>query len=362
MTPAVVIFQSHFEGRQMKNRFLAVGALLLTTAAVASAHDGDGYTAIVTASNTAANQLLIYSPAGVLQNKIPTQGQGGVSGNAGGIAQNYDRLAVVNFGSGNVSVFVKDFERKTLRLESVIRAVASPVSVTFADDHLYILTTTHVESHPIDLRGVSASADGTAALLIADGSAAQVGAVNGELIISEKSNAIESVQLNGRGAVAGKATLVGNIPTNVNTPFGLVTHGNDAYVTIAHANEISLVRNNEVLTVTGSGTQNSPCWLAMDGPFLFSANSPSESVSRYAVYGRVIVQDAAVAATFNGDPTDIAYRAGLAAVVDANATVSHVSIFGVDEDGNLALQGLATINNVATNGIAIVRLDEHVDY
>ncbi len=335
---------------------------MLAIAAVAGAHDGAVDTAIVTASNTAANQLLIYSPTGVLLNKISTQGQGGVSGNAGGIAQNHDRLAVVNFGSGNVSVFVKDFERTTLRLESVIRSVASPVSVAFSDDHLYILTTTHVESHAIDRRGVSANADGAAALLIADGSAAQVGAVDGELIISEKSNAIEGVQLNRLGAVAGKATLVANIPSNVNAPFGLVTHGNDAYVTIAHANEISLVRNNEVLTVTGSGTQSAPCWLALDGPFLFSANSPSESVSRYAVYGRVMVQDAAVAATFSGNPTDIAYRAGLAAVVDANGTVSHVSIFHADEDGNLGLQGLATINNVATNGIAIVNFDGHSEY
>jgi hypothetical protein len=346
----------------MRNRFLGMGALMLAIAAVAGAHDVDVHTVIVTASNTAANQLLIYSPTGVLLNKISTQGQGGVSGNAGGIAQNYDRLAVVNFGSGNVSVFVKDFERATLRLESVIRSVASPVSVAFSDDHLYILTTTHVESHAIDRRGVSANADGAAALLIADGSAAQVGAVDGELIISEKSNAIESVQLNRLGAVAGKATLVADIPTNVNAPFGLVTHGNDAYVSIAHADEISLVRNNDVLTVTGSGTQHAPCWLALDGPFLFSANSPSKSVSRFAVYGRVIVQDAAVAATFNGNPTDIAYRAGLAAVVDANGTVSHVSIFSVDEDGNLGLQGVATIDNVATNGVTIVRLDEHFDY
>ena len=348
----------------MINRFLGVGALMLTIAAAtsASAQNADGRAVIVTASNTAANQLLIYSPTGTLLDTIPTQGQGGVSGNAGGIAQNRDRLAVVNFGSGNVSVFSKEFEHSPLRLESVIHAIASPVSVAFSADHLYILTTTHVESHPIDRRGVGASADGTASLLIADGSAAQVGVVTGQLIISEKSNAIETVQLDPHGAVGGKATLVGNIPTNVNTPFGLVTHGNDAYVTIAHANEISLVRNNDVLAVTGSGTQHSPCWLALDGPFLFSANSPSESVSRYVVYGRVIVQDAAVAATFSGNPTDIAYRAGLAAVVDANGTVSHISIFRVDEDGNLGLQGLATINNVATNGVAIVPLDEHVDH
>ena len=56
---------------------------------MASAHDGDGHTAIVTASNTVANQLLIYSPTGVLQNRISTQGQGGVSGNAGGITDLY---------------------------------------------------------------------------------------------------------------------------------------------------------------------------------------------------------------------------------------------------------------------------------
>jgi hypothetical protein len=346
----------------MINRFPGVGALLLAFAAAASAQDSNDRAVIVTASNTAANQLLIYSPTGTLLKTIPTQGQGGVSGNAGGIAQDHNRLAVVNFGSGNVSVFIKEFERPTLRLESVVPAIASPMSVAFNGDHLYILTTTHVESHPIDRRGVSSSADGTAGLLIADGSAAQVGVVSGQLVISEKSNAIETVQLDRRGAVAGKATLVGHIPTNVNAPFGLVTHGNDAYVTIAHADEISLVRNNDVLTVTGSGTQHAPCWLALDGAFLFSANSPSKTVSRYAVYGQVIAQDAAVAATFSGNPTDIAYRAGLAAVVDANGTVSHVSIFSVDEDGNLGLQGVATINNAATNGVAVVRLDENFDY
>jgi hypothetical protein len=39
-----------------------------------------------------------------------------------------------------------------------------------------------------------------------------------------------------------------------------------------------------------------------------------------------------------------------------------VSIFGVDEDGKFTLKGLATIGSVATNGIAIVRSDERIDY
>lgn len=350
----------------MKTVSYGIGALSLIIAGAAAAQGGkwsdDQHALIVTASNTASNQLLIYNPIGTLLRQIPTQGQGGVSGNAGGIAQNRDRLAVVNFGSGNVSIFAKDTVNATLRFELLIAALASPVSVAFAHDHLYILTTTHVESHPIDGNGVSPEADGATPLILADGSAAQVGTLPDQLIISEKNNAIETVNLNSRGAVSGRATLVANIPSNVNAPFGLATRGNDAYVTIAHANEIALVRNDEVLKVTGSGTQSAPCWVTLDGPFLFSANSPSRSVSRYAVYGQQIIQDAAVVATFNGNPTDITYRSGLAAVVDGDGTVSHVSVFAVNEDGKFTIKGLATIGNAATNGIAIVRSDERIDY
>ena len=345
------------------NRYQGTGALLLAIAGIAGAQSSfawsDEDTLVVTASNTAANQLLVYSPDGTLLKSIATEGQGGVGGNAGGIAQNHRRLAVVNFGSGTVSVFAKDLDHGDLKLESVIQAVASPVSVAFGEDHLYILSTTHVESHAIDgngAKGVAPSPDGVAGLLHADGSAAQVGKLPGQLIITEKSNAIETVTLSGAGAVSGAASLVANIPANVNAPFGLVTRGNDAYVTIAHANEVSLVRQDDVVTVTGSGTQSAPCWLALDGPYLYSANSPSHSVSRYLVYGDVITQQVPVAASFNGNPTDITYRAGLAAVIDGNSTegVSHLSTFHVDESGNLAPYGVATINGVATDRKSVV--------
>jgi hypothetical protein len=350
----------------MKISTFGIGALSLIVAGAAAAQSdhpsNNDRTLVVTASNTTYNQLLVYNPDGTLRKTIPTRGQGGVSGNAGGIAQNHDRLAVVNFQSHNVSVFLKDAENADLQLERVIPLTASPVSVALDKDHLYILTTTKVESHAIREDGVGVGADGVAALLIADGSAAQVGILPSHLIFTEKSNAIESVNLDNRGAVAGKASLVSNIPTNVNAPFGLVTRGDDAYVTIADANEISLVRNDKVLTVTSSGTQMAPCWVALDGPFLFSANSPSHSVSRYAVYGQRIVQGAEIAATFNGDPTDIAYSGGLASVVDSNGNLSHLSIFHVDKDGDLNLQGVATISNSATNGVAIVELDRRFDH
>ena len=211
-----------------------------------------------------------------------------------------------------------------------------------------------VESHRIDGSHVSSNPDGVVTLLKADGSAAQVGVVENELVITEKSNVIETVALLPDGAVSGLPTLVQNIPDNVNAPFGLVTRGNNAYVTIAHADEISLVRNGKVLTVTGSGTQHAPCWVTLAGPVLFSSNSPSKSISRYAVYGQAIVQDAAVAAQLSGNPTDIASNGGLLAVIDGNGTVSHLSIFKMDEDSNLTVNGAATMNGGA-NGVAVVR-------
>jgi len=201
---------------------------------------------------------------------------------------------------------------------------------------------------------VNSNPDGIVTLLKADGSAAQVGVVQNQLIITEKSNVIETVDLLPDGAVGGFPTLVQNIPANVNAPFGLATRGNNAYVTIAHADEISLVRNGKVLTVTGSGTQHAPCWVTLAGPFLFSANSPSKSISRYSVYGQQIVQDAAVAASLNGNPTDIASGEGLVAVIDGNGTASHLSIFGVDDDGNLTLRGASTMS-AGANGVAVVQ-------
>jgi hypothetical protein len=329
-------------------------ALLLAAAAAAQFENGpsaNGQTLVVTSSNATANQLLVYNTGGQLLQTIATQGKGGASGNAGGIEASQNTVAVVNFGSNSVSLF----ERfgGSFRFTQMIPSVVSPVSVAFGNNHLYILGATKVESHQMFFFGANANPDGVASLLKGDGSAAQVGVLPGQLIITEKSNFIETVSLRGDGAVTGPATLVANIPANVNTPFGLVTRGNDAYVTIAHANEISLVRNGAVLTVTGSGTQMSPCWLALDGPFLFSSNSPSMSISRYAVYGQKIVQDLAVAASLGGDPTDIAHAAGLVAVIDSPGSISHLSIFSVDEDGNLALKGVTTINGAA-NGVAIV--------
>jgi hypothetical protein len=324
---------------------------LLGAAVVASAQNRLD-TLVVTASNADTNQLLVYNASGQLTQTIATQGKGGASGNSGGIAATASMVAVVNYGSQQVTIFGR--HGNGFSVNQVVSTASAPLSVAFGLEHLYVLGTTKVESHRITGAHVAASPDGVVPLLLGDGSAAQVGVLPNQLIITEKSHMIETVNLMDDGSVNGTATAVQNIPSNVNAPFGLITRGNDAYVTIAHADEISLVRGGKVLTITPSGTQHAPCWLALAGPFLFSSNSPSSSVSRYAVYGQKIVQDAAVAAQLNGNPTDIASGDGFVAVVDGNGTLSHLSIFSMDEDGNLTLVHAATITAPA-NGVAVIR-------
>jgi hypothetical protein len=341
----------------MKSIYTAAAAALAIGVAAGQAQGATAHTLVVTASNApASNHLLVYNSSDKLVQDVATGGKGGASGNSGGIAVWKDLLAVVNFGSQTVSVFERSGDAYSLK--HIVPTASAPLSVAFGHGHLYILGATTVESHPVYDSVVGAASDGQATLLKADGSAAQVGVLDTELVITEKSNTIEAVGLDPDYAVIGAPALTANIPANVNAPFGLATRGNEAYVTIAHANEISLVRDNAVLAITGSGTQNAPCWLALDGPFLFSANSPSQSISRYVVYGKNIVQDAAVAASgFVGNPTDIAYRKGLLAVVDGANGQSHLTVFHVDEDGNLAATGRTAITGTA-NGVAIVLGDE----
>ena len=328
---------------------LCVLPILIPLMAAASSLRGP---LVVTASNATNNQLMVYNSAGALVQTVPTQGQGGVSGNAGGIEARGGMIAVVNFNSQSVSIFDSGFHG--FEVKQVVPAASKPVSVAWTDDHLYILGATKIESHRLFGRHVNSNPDGVVTLLLADGSAAQVGVLPDRLVISEKNNVIETVGLRHDGSVTGAATLVLGIPANVNAPFGLITRGDNAYVTIAHADEISLVRDGQVLTTTSSGTEHAPCWVTLVGPFLYSANSPSMSVSRFAVYGQKIVQDAAKAATFSGAPTDIDSGVGLVAVIDGSNTLS---IFNVDEDGNLTLRGSASIP-AGANGVAVIPGDD----
>jgi len=240
-----------------------------------------------------------------------------------------------------------------------VTSVSAPVSVAFGKDHLYILGTTTVESHRIQGSAVDSTADGVITLLRADGTAAQVGVVADQLVISEKSGAIEVADLRG-GTVVGPAVAV-QIPAGSDTPFGLVTRGSNGYVTIAHSDEISLIKNGQLVALTAIGSgfptgpgQQAPCWITLVGSFLFTRNSPSHSISRLVATGRNIVLDAPIAAQTAGAPIDIAADGDLLAVIENDGNgQSHLTQFRIDDDGNLVKVATTAIASAA-NGVAIV--------
>src|SRR5512145_3166156 len=320
----------------MLKKMAGVIAAALLTAGVLAAAERDGAT-IVTSSNTADNRLLVYDTTGTLIQEVPTFGQGGASANAGGIATSNGTVAVVNFGSQTVSLFSRadgGFE-----LRQTIPTSSQPVSVAFGKDHLYVLGTTTVESHRIGPDGVETAADGTAGLLVSDGSAAQVGVAGDELILTEKSGAIERVQLR-EGAVFGTPVAVA-LDGQSDTPFGLTTRGSNAYVTFAGSDTVGVVNNDRQTAfaatgIPGGAGQHAPCWIAVVGPYLFTTNSPSHSVSRLIAAGANILLDDPVAAQTAGTPIDVAAEGDLLALVELDGGgASHLTQFRIDEDGTL---------------------------
>ena len=328
-------------------RLLVVGVLPFITAAAVAAHEPSRL--VVTSSNNPlGNQLLVYDAAGALVQTAATSGLGGVSGNAGGIAASEQLVAVVNFRSQSVSVF--DITRTGMQLRDVLPTLSRPVSVAFGKDHLYVLGTAFVESHRIAGQQVDASVDGSAALRLGDGSAAQVGVVADRLLITEKNNVVETVALRG-GAISGPTEEV-PLPAGSETPLGLATRGANGYVTIAHSDAVALVKNGATLALTGSGAQHAPCWATLVGQFLFTSNTPSRSISRFVVTGSQLVLDAEVVATTAGGPTDIASAGRIIAVLDGSAQ-AHLTQFSVDKDGNLQPLASSTLSGGA-NGVAII--------
>jgi hypothetical protein len=311
---------------------------------------------IVTASNAAdKNELLVYDAQGQLLQSVATNGKGGVAPHivGGGIAKTNSLVAVINYNSRTVSLF--KHEQGIFKLQGVIPTISKPVSLAFGQNHLYILGTTTIESHLMNGDRIIKRPDGSSKLLVGDGSAAQVGYLPDQLIISERSNMIEIVNLRG-GTVTNQIDPVHLPPPPKNdTPVGLVTRGDNAYVTIAHSDLVGVVKNGQLVNVVSSESQHAPCWLALLGRWLFSSNTPSKSITRYNASDTNLSIAELVAAKTNGEPTDIDADAGIVAVLEAANGSSALTQFQVDNNGNLTL-----INSVPTsdtaNGIAIIKL------
>lgn len=311
---------------------------------------------VVTASNDANNnELLVYDANGKLLQTVSTGGNGGVSPNiiGGGIAKTDALVAVINYGSQTVSLFKQ--QDGALKLIKNIQALSKPVSLAFGHNHLYVLGTNTIESHKMDGDSVADQPDGSMRLYVGDGSAAQVGVLTKQLIISERSNTIELVELND-GVVTDKMNPIQLPPPPGNkTPVGLATRNDTAYVTIAHSDKVGLVKDGKLALVISSESQHAPCWLALMGEWLYCSNTPSRSLSKYKAGPDSLALVDLIAIKTQGESTDIDAQDGIVAVLERNNGTARITQFAADTNGNLKLSNSTATANTA-NGVAVIRL------
>jgi hypothetical protein len=339
----------------MKKRMLGLfGFVLFLSSAAIHVRAGGQSTLVITMTNDSeANKIVVLDAAthSVVQT-LSTNGKGGVSGNARGVTQYRDELlAAVNYGSGTVAVF-----RRTgngLMFEQLVVPTSSPVSIDFANDHMYVAGTDTVDSFRL-VGGHVGALDGTAHLILAGGgvppagATAQVGTADAHtLIVTIKTDPIpgtvDVIKLND-GAVSGSAEAV-SAPPDTLTPFGFSVYPDGtAVITLAHSGHDGLFRDAAFKTIVTSGGQAGNCWTTRVGKYVFIVNTGSATISRVIGTGNNIFIDDPVAARVvtGGSPTDTDAAAHYLGVIDhtsGTGATSHVNLFTYNQFGELTASG-----------------------
>ena len=315
----------------------------------------------LTETNATANQLAVINIRTQETDYVPTGGMGGASGNAGGVAVSGELAAAVNYGSSNVTIFVR--RGNAMQQTQKIATTSKPLSVAFGHNHLVVLGTTTAESFPVYGNTVGAN-DGMAKLLIGDGSSAQIITYAGGAVYSEKTGSIGLLNVTADGAISGQSVPVELPPApDNNTPFGMAADGANVYATIAHSDLQVLIVNGKIVSTAIGPTPftnqqgaiiHAPCWNALDGHFLFSSDSPGMQLLRYLVSDSNVFLDKIGVATLTGAPTDLAVRYNLLGVIDGgNGVYSDVTLFELSYEGELTQRFALKITG-QINGAAII--------
>jgi hypothetical protein len=306
---------------------------------------------------------------------ISTKGKGGVSGNARGVKEYNGRLfAAVNNGSGTVALFSRTGDH--LVFEQLVSTTSPPVSIDFANGHMYVAGASSVDSFIMYGKHVGAL-DGTTQLVLSgggippSGSTAQVGAADANtLLVTLKTDPIpgtvDVIRL-ADGAISGTAMAV-SAPMGTLTPFGFSVYPDGtALITLAHSGHDGLFRNGAFDTIVNSGGQAGNCWTTRIGKYVLIVNTGSRTISRAVGTGTNIFIDNPVAAkiTTGGSPTDIDAAGGYIAVIDnstGSGATSHVTVLTYNAFAELSASGNPVDLGVPNaNGMAIMAPVEDED-
>lgn len=322
---------------------------------------GDRDPLFLTATNGTANYLAVVNIRTREMNFVATGGAGGASGNAGGVAVSGELAAAVNFGSTNVTIFMR--RGNAMHVSQTIKTASKPVSVAFGHDHLVVLGTTMVESFPMNGNMVGENSDGAVSLLKGDGTAGQVVTFDGGAMYSETSGDIGLVNFGIPGLTGPSVPVALPSAPNNNTPLGMIGRGANVYTTVAHSDLEALVVGGKIVSMAAGPTPfmdasgnltHAPCWNALLGHFLFAADSPGKQLLRYLVSDSNIFFDKGNVAQLTGSPTDLAIRGHVLGVIDGgDGTTANASLFDVDSEGELTLRFAVKIAG-PINGAAII--------
>jgi hypothetical protein len=341
-------------------------------AAPVSANPNDVTFAVTMTNDPMSNAIQVYDArTHEWLQTLPTQGKGGVSGNARGVKQFHGEVvAVVNNGSNTVAVFRR--HQNGLKFEQLIATTSAPVSIDFGNDHMYVAGATTVDSFELHDSHVG-GLDGTTALELVggtvppSGSTAQVGVVNEhQLLVTLKTDptpgTVDVVALD-RGAIVGAAPTAVSAPAGTLTPFGFSVYPDGtALITLAHSSQDGLFRDGAFTAVIAAG-QTAPCWITRVGKYVFTANTGSKTISRLIGTGNNVFVDGLVAANIpGGSPSDIDADRGVLGVMDHGSGQSHLTLFTYNAFGELTSTGPAIALGVPNaNGVAIVPPAKDVD-
>jgi hypothetical protein len=323
--------------------------------------------AVTMTNDPSANAIKIYdASSGNLLQTLSTHGAGGASGNARGVRQLDGQLiAAVNNGSNSVAIYKRDGGGR-LRLDRVVSTTSAPVSIDFGNGHMYVAGATTVDSFV--LRGNSVgSRDGTTALRLAgggvppNGSTAQVGVVDTRsLLVTLKTDpspgTVDVVPLRVDGGIAATAPAAVSAPDDTLTPFGFSVYPDgSAVITLAHSSQDGLFREGAFASVIEAG-QGAPCWATRVGKYVFTANTGSHTISRLLGTGTNIFVDNPVAAMIptGGAPSDIDAAGDVLGVIDHVSGASHLSLFAMNEFGELSAGSSIDLGVPNANGVAIM--------
>jgi hypothetical protein len=333
--------------------------------------DSPGRTLIVTMANDpSANSVIVIDAATRTRlQTLSTNGKGGVGNNARGVKQyNGQLFAAVNNGSGTVALFRRADDH--LVFEQLVVTTSPPVSIDFANGHMYVAGATTVDSFVLHGNHVGAM-DGTTGLVLAGGglppagSTAQVGAADSQtLLVTLKTDPIpgtvDVIPLK-QGAIFGTSTAV-SAPSGTLAPFGFSTYPDGtAVITLAHSGHDGLFRNGAFAAIVVSGGQGGNCWTTRVGKYVFIVNTGSRTISRVVGTGSNIFVDTAVAANIitGGSPTDTDADGGYLGVIDhtgGTGATSHLNVFTYNAFGELTASGSPLDLGVSNaNGVAIMK-------